>query len=203
MKTPKTILLTLVFGLMALTAGAQTKIATIDLRKVFDEYYKTRLADASLKEKASDLDKQRKNMIEDYKKANDDYKRALDGANDQAVSAEEREKRKKGAESKLIELKDLEQQITQFDNTARTNLDEQQRRLRDNILTEIRAVINTKAKTGNLTMVLDTSSEDVRKPPVVLFNTGENDLTEVVLKQLNAAAPPGSLSTEGKKEEKK
>src|SRR5262245_28321704 len=198
MNTTKTILLTLAFGLTALSAGAQTKLATIDLRKVFDEYYKTRLADASLKEKASDLDKQRKNMIDDYKKANEDYKKALDGANDQAVSAEEREKRKKAAESKLIELKDLEQQITQFDNTARTNLDEQQRRLRDNILTEIRAVINAKAKASNLTMVLDSSSEDVRKPPVVLFNTGENDLTDAVLKQLNANAPPGSLQ-EGKK----
>jgi Skp family chaperone for outer membrane proteins len=115
------------------------------------------------------------------------------------VSAEEREKRKKAAESKLIELKDLEQQITQFDNTARTNLDEQQRRLRDNILTEIRAVIDAKAKAGNLTLVLDTSSDDVRKPPVVLYNTGDNDMTDAVLKQLNANAPAGSPQKEDKK----
>jgi outer membrane protein len=202
MNTPKIILLTLFFALTVLSAGAQTKIATIDLRKVFDKYYKTILADASLKEKATDLDKQRKGMIDDYKKANEEYKKTLDGANDQAVSAEEREKRKKGAESKLIELKDLEQQITQFDNTARTNLDEQQRRLRDNILTEIRAVIDAKAKASSLSLVLDSSSEDVRKPPVVLFNTGENDLTEAVLKQLNANAPPGSLQ-DGKKDDKK
>jgi outer membrane protein len=198
MNTPKIILLTWFFALTILSAGAQTKIATIDLRKVFDKYYKTILADASLKEKATDLDKQRKNMIDDYKKANEDYKKALDGANDQAVSAEEREKRKKAAESKLIELKDLEQQITQFDNTARTNLDEQQRRLRDNILTEIRAVIDAKAKASNLNLVLDSSSEDVRKPPVVLFNTGENDLTEAVLKQLNANAPAGALKDDKK-----
>jgi hypothetical protein len=43
----------------------------------------------------------------------------------------------------------------------------------------------------------------VRKPPVVLFNTGENDLTDTVLKQLNANAPPGSLPQDGKKDEKK
>jgi outer membrane protein len=176
-------------GLLAFSAAAQSKIAIIDLRKVFDEYFKTKAADANLKEKAGELDKERKNLMDQYGKLRDDYKKSLDGANDQAVSADEREKRKKSAESKLLEIKELEQTIDQFDRQSRTSLEEQQRRMRDNILKEIQSVINTKAKSGNYSLVLDTASESFNKTPIVLYTNGENDLTVMVLKELNQAAP--------------
>jgi outer membrane protein len=183
-------LLTLGFtALLACSASAQSRIGTIDLRKVFDDYYKTKAADANLKEKAGELDKERKNLMDQYGKLRDDYKKSLDGANDQAVSADEREKRKKGAESKLLEIKELEQTIDQFDRQSRTTLEEQQRRMRDNILKEIQLVITTKAKAANYSLVLDTASESFNKTPIVLYTTGENDLTPAVLKELNQAAP--------------
>jgi outer membrane protein len=181
--------------LLALSASAQTKIGTIDLRKVFDDYYKTKAADANLKEKAGELDKERKNLMDQYGKSRDDYKKSLDGANDQAVSADEREKRKKTAESKLLEIKELEQTIDQFDRQSRTTLEEQQRRMRDNILKEIQTVITTKAKAANYSMVLDTASESFNKTPILLYTNGENDITAMVLKDLNQAAPASAVGT--------
>ena len=74
---------------------AQTKIATIDLKRVFDGYWKTQQADSSLKEKAGDFEKKNKLMVEDYQKATEEYKKLLDSAGDAAVSAAEKEKRKK------------------------------------------------------------------------------------------------------------
>ena len=41
------------------------------------------------------------------------------------------------AEAKLKEIKDSEESIVQFEKSARTTLDEQRKRMRDNILTEI------------------------------------------------------------------
>ena len=161
--------------MLAFSASAQSRIGTIDLRKVFDDYYKTKAADANLKEKAGELDKERKNLMDQYSKLRDDYKKSLDGANDQAVSADEREKRKKGAESKILEIKELEQTIDQFDRQSRTTLEEQQRRMRDNILKEIQSVITTKAKAANYSMVLDTASESFNKTPILLYTNGEND----------------------------
>lgn len=184
---------------LALSASAQTKIATIDLRRVFDEYYKTKSADATLKDRAADLDKENKALMEQYKKVSEDYKKALDDANNQAVSADEREKRKKAAEGKLLEIKELEQNLTQFERQARGTLEEQQRRMRDNILGEIRAVINIKAKAGAFTLVLDTVAESINKTPILLFTNGENDITDAVLAQLNASAPQGSLKPGDKK----
>src|SRR5262245_58128276 len=111
----KTLLAFVLFVFVASSVEAQQKIGIIDLRKVFDEYHKTKTADSTLKDEASDLEKERKALMEQYQKGTEDYRKALDGANDQAVSSEEREKRKKSAEGKLLDIKSLEQNITDFD----------------------------------------------------------------------------------------
>lgn len=205
----KTIPIKLLAGLcvvwMALAvSAAEPRIATVDLKKVFDEYYKTKLADASIKEEATGLEKDRKALIEEHQKAVDDYKKVLEEANNQAVSADEREKRKKEAEGKLIKVNDLRQTIDQFDRTARGNLDEKLRQTRDKILNEIRTVISAKAKNAGFTMVLDSSTADqAGRPPVVLFSNGDNDITAGVISQLNANAPIDLPKADEKKSDKK
>src|SRR6266542_5740707 len=86
--------------LAGFAADAQ-KIATIDLRKAFDNYWRTKQADANLKEQAADLEKERKLMLDQYQKSQETYKKTMDGASDPALSAEERDKRKKAAEGEL------------------------------------------------------------------------------------------------------
>ena len=192
--TRKLILSTILGALVSFSAAGQSKIATIDLRKVFDEYYKTKAADAKLKEEAAGLDKDRKVLTDQYQKLTDEYKKALDAANSMAVSADEREKNKKTAESKLLEIRELEQNINQFDRTARGNLEEKQRQLRERILDEIRAIVNQRAKSAGYSLVIDSAAESANRTPVVLYTNGENDITEGVLSTLNASAPPGSLA---------
>jgi outer membrane protein len=200
----KSILATFCFLFLGFSASAaEVKIGIIDLKRVFDEYYKTKLADAAIKDEASGLDKDRKAMTEDYQKAIDEYKKVLDEANNQAISADEREKRKKEAEAKLIRVNEIEQGIKQFDRTARGNLEEKQRLAREKILAEIRTVVNEKSKAGGYTLVLDSAAEGLSRTPVVFYTAGaENDLTPAVLLQLNLTAPPDLLRLDEKKENK-
>ncbi len=186
----------LLAGLLSSTALAQNNIGTIDLRKVFDGYWKTKQADVGLKERAADMEKEHKNMVDDLKKGDDDYKQILASSNDQAVSAEERDKRKKTAESKLKYLTEQKETIVQYERQARTTLDEQRRRMRDNILGEIRTVVNAKSKTAGFALVLDTAAESLNNTPSVLFSSGSHDITDDILKQLNASAPPDVLKPE-------
>jgi len=180
--------------LAPLSTRAEVKIGSIDLKKVFDGYWKTKQADALLKESAADLDKARKGMVEDFQKASDEYKRLIEGANDQAISGEERDKRKGAAEKKLLEIKEIEQSITLFDRNSRDNLATRQRRMRDKILDEIKELIASKARTGGFSMIIDTAAETPNQTPVLLFTNGQNDLTEEVLTQLNSTAPTGALT---------
>jgi Skp family chaperone for outer membrane proteins len=177
-------------------AYGQTRIGTVNLQKVFDKYWKTEQASATLKDRAADLEKNHREMVDAWKKSKEEYQRLVEEASNQAISAEQRDKRKKVAEDKLRELKSGEEGIAQFERQAATSLGEQKGRLRSKILEEIRQAINSKAKAAGYTMVIDAAAQTYSPDPsgafftpTVLYLNDENDLTEAVLSQLNATAP--------------
>ncbi|HVR36444.1 MAG TPA: OmpH family outer membrane protein [Methylomirabilota bacterium] len=172
------------------SADAQSRIATIDLRKVFDDYWKTKQADARLKENAAVKDEEKAQMLDRLKQGDQDYQALLESANDQAVSVAERERRRKDAEAKLQELQRMQQNVQAFDRSARAELGEQQARMRENILGEIQKIIDSKARAGNYQLVLDVAGMSKSDTKIVLFHSGENDLTEEILTEMNSTAPP-------------
>jgi outer membrane protein len=179
----------LLLAFLSSSAQAQSRIAMVDLRKLFDGYYKTKLAQSALDDRKTELAKEDRGFIDDLKKARDEYQNLLDTANDQAVSDDERAKRKQAADDKLKQIKDSEDTIAQFEHQAQATLAEQSQRMRENILREIRAAVSDKAKTGGFSLVIDADGQTVNQTPFVLYTDGENDLTDDVLKQLNAGAP--------------
>ncbi len=190
------LLLALVFAAAPVAQAAAPAvggIAVVDLKKVFDGYWKTKQADLNLKDRAGELEKKRKDMITDAQKAEVDYKKLVESSTDSAVSIEERDRRKQLAAGKLRELQEIEQSVGQFDRSARAQLAEQQRNLRDKIVAEIREVLNKRARTVGYSAVLDSAAESAVGTPIVLFNATLPDLTEELLTQLNATAPAGAL----------
>lgn len=180
----------LIFLALTGAAQAQTKIATVDLQRVFDNYYKTKIADRQLKDQGSEFENTLKSMYDDYESLNEEYKALREKANNQIISADEREKRQQEAQEKLRSIKELEGNIQQWDRTAKTTLAEKQRRLRENILREIQEIVATKARTGGYGLVFDTAALSRNETPIVLYTDKSNDLTEEVLTSLNASAPP-------------
>ncbi len=172
------------------SAWAQGRIVTINLQKVFEKYWKTRQAESELKSRADDMEKEHKNMLNDWTKAREDHQHLLSAANDQSASADEREKSKKAAEAKLKYLKDTEESILQYEKQARTTLDEQKRRTIDKILVEIRTLVAEQAKSSGGAVVIDTSAESANHTPVVLFTANQEDMTDKVISTLNSTAPP-------------
>jgi len=181
--------LILLTAFMGSSALAQTKIATVDLKKLFDNYYKTKLAQAAIQEHAAQLDKDDKSMKDDLKKGSDDYQALQAQANDQALSADERDRRKQAASDKLKELQASKAAIDQYERQAQTTLGEQRQRMREKILVDIKAAVNTKAKAAGYNLVFDTAAETVNGTMAIVYTSGDNDLTDAVLAQLNAGAP--------------
>jgi outer membrane protein len=187
------------WGLNASGQG-QPKIATVDLKKVFDGYYQTKQCDVLLQNSGADADKVLAGMLDEYKKGQQEYNKLIESANDQAVSTEEREKRRKTSETKLVDLKDIEKSITQFRKTAETNILEQKARMREKILKNIQEEIDTIAKAGGYTFILDSSALAIFQTPILLYHKGQSDLSDELLGKLNAKAPPGALTPEPKEE---
>lgn len=182
---PAVLLMTFLDG----SALAQQKIATVDMRKLFDGYWKTKQAETALNDRKAELDKEDRGFLDNLQKTRDEYQKMLDSASDQAISADERDKRKQAAAQKYNDIKDSQTAIVQFERQAQATLAAQTQRMRGDILKEIQAAVSTKAKAAGYTMVVDAAADTVNQTPVMLYNDGQNDLTAAVLAQLNAGAP--------------
>ncbi len=176
--------------------SAQSKYGIIDLKKVFDDFWKRKQADTQLKERGAEFEKQRKDLMDSYQKANEEYKKLIDSASDQALSTDERERRKKLAEDKLRDFSTLETQLNQFDRQARSILTELMTKMRENVLRQIQEVVANKAKAGGYTLVWDVASQSKNDTPIILYSSGENDLTDAVLQELNRDAPAEFLKSD-------
>ncbi len=175
----------------ALSAGAQAqqlKIGTVNMTRLFEKYYKKAQAEALFKKWMEDLEGERKGLASSVQKVEKEYKDLLDRANDQAISSDERDKIKQTAERKFREVKDLEQTYQEWASQAKTRIEEKQRTLTENLVTEIKNAVSAKAKAGSFSLVIDSTAVTGTQTPVILFSNGENDLTDSVLDQLNAAA---------------
>ena len=187
----KMVAMVLALSCLAGAAVAQepVKIATIDLLKAFDSYWKTKLSNDQLKERGADFDKARIGMIDDLNLLREEYNRLNASAQDPANSDEKRSGDLKKAQEKLTEFKRLEQQVIDFNKNAQKTLGDQTRRLRKGRLEEIQEVISAKARELGYDLVID-SSQDVLLPrtPTVLYTNGKNDITAVIIELLNKDA---------------
>lgn len=180
---------------LALTAQAEQKIGLVDLEKVFEKYYKTIQSNIALKQEADGMQAEHVKMLDAEKKHEEDWRKMIDRANDQAISADERAKANKDAESKYVDLQSEKQSIDEFDHMAVSRIQEKRRQKRDDIVKEIQGVLNADARQAGYSMVLDISGQSINMAPVVIYNNGQNDMTDSLIKELNSTAPPGALDT--------
>jgi Skp family chaperone for outer membrane proteins len=190
MKLLRTTILTvslLVF--LSVPALAQNKIATVDLRKLFDGYWKKQQAQTVLNDRQAQFIKDAKSLSDDLKKGGDEYQKLLEQANDQALSTDQRDKYKQAAADKLKQLQDAKNAMDQFEHQAQITLSEQSQRMRENVLSDIKVAVTAQAKVAGCSLVIDAAAETANATTAVIYTSGENDLTDAVLKRLNAGAP--------------
>jgi outer membrane protein len=184
MKNLRLLIVTAALMAVALSASAQSKIASVDMKKIFNNYYKTKLAQAVIDKEKTDLSKDIKDMSEALTKARADYKQTLDQANDQAISADERDKRKLAAAEKAKDVNSKQVAIEQYSRQAEAQLSDKSQRMISNLVTEIQKATADKAKAGGYTIVVNSANSEA-----VIYSATETDLTDAVLGQLNAGAP--------------
>ena len=185
MKNLRFTILTVVLLLATVaSASAQSKVATVDMKKLFNGYYKTKLSQTSLENRKTELRKEIKDMADGLEKSQADYKQLLDKANDQTLSADERAKNRIASEDKAKEINNSRAAIEQFQRQAEAQLGDQSQRMSVSLVTEIQKAVAEKAKAGGYSMVLNSASVEV-----VVFANTDNDITASVLAQLNAGAP--------------
>jgi Skp family chaperone for outer membrane proteins len=179
-------------ALLALATGAaqaQGRIATVNLVQVFEKYYMTKESKLALLETEKDLKAELKAMEEAHMKLVNAYKKLAEESNDQGVSDEERTKRKKALEPKVKDLQDSKKTLDETVARSEADIKQKSVRMMEKVVGDIKRAVESKAKSGGYSLVVDSSARSLSQTEIILFSSGEHDLTEAVLSQLNAAAP--------------
>jgi outer membrane protein len=185
-------------------AQTQGRIATVDMEKIFDRYWKRKAAEDRLKSMQADMEKEAKNMKDEFTQVKDEYDKLYSSAADSNISPEERDKRKKAADEKMKKMSELNDVFKQYDANAKTRLVEQGQRLKSQILDEIRNTASARAKAQGFALVIDISALSGKGTPIVLYSNNESDMTEAILADLNRGAHENDPSkTEEKPADKK
>lgn len=172
----------------------------VDLEKVFTEFYRTKQADAQLKDLADDFKSERREMIDAFDKLQDEFKSLREEAQNTALSEDVRNEKRMAAEERLVEIREQESKIRRFDESRQKQLDEQSRRMRKRIVEEITKEIESFVRSEGYGAVVDSSGETLNGVPVVIYRDPKLDVTDTVLSILNrgqatapAARPTPSL----------
>ncbi len=163
----------------------EQRFAFIDMDRVFNEFYKTQLADAQLQERAEEFNEERRRMIAEYEELQESFSVAREDAQSTALSEEVRRQRRSEAEEKLIELREMETRIQSFDESRRKQLEDQGQRMRNRLVNEIQDVIRNYAKAEGYHVVIDSSGQSLNAIELILYVDEETDISEPVIETLN------------------
>ena len=180
----------LVGGLSLVGVGAaEQRLVFVNMDRIFNEFYKTKLADAQLKEQAAQVMEERKKLGADFEKLQQEFNKLRDDAQNTALNEDVRAQRRTAAEEKLVEVRDFQAKITRFDDTRRKQMEDQSRRMRKRIVDEIRETIQTYARNQMYSAVLDTSGQTLNGIETVLYMEPRLDMTSEIINVLNQGRP--------------
>jgi len=181
------------------TASAQSaKFGTVDMKRVFDSYYKTKDAESKINEARNAAKKELEDRMDIAKKALDEVKKLDEDIQKPELSKDAKEQKAKIRSEKATELQNMDREIREFQASREKQLQEQSVRMRAGIVDDINKIVADRVKAENFDFVFDKSGPSLNGVPIVLFSRDSYEFTDAVITALNktrgkettADAPP-------------
>jgi len=176
------------------SAQGQIKIGTVDMKRVFQEYYKTREAEKKVNEDKSKAKKDLDQRTSEYQKLISQWEAANRIVQDKLVNAELKAQKQQEAGTLASQIKALEREIDEFRRRREAQLQEQVNRMRKGLMEDIQQNVEEKSKKDNYDLVFDKSGVSPSGVKFLLHTKDAIDFTSEVLAVLNKNAPKDSLT---------
>lgn len=185
----RTLLLIGTLGAVAPLAHAELKVGTIDMNRVFTEYYKTKDAEAKLNEQRAGAKKEFDDRIETLKKSMEEITKLNAKIESPELSKDAKDAILKDRETKVAEARNLDKEVNEFKGTRERQLQEQFLRMRKDIIDDIMKVVTARVSAAGYDFVFDKSGLSMGQIPVVIYSRDDVDFSKDIIAKLNANAP--------------
>lgn len=177
--------------LLAQRAAAELKIGTVDLNRVFAEFYKSKDAERRVNEARTASRKEFEERIEHRRTQLEELQKLQEGL--QRTPPPEKtaasDPRVQDLERRVAALRELERELDEFRRTRERQLVEQATRLRNGLVEEILRAVQEKVKQDGYDLVFDLSGQSIHSVPVLLVAREGFDFTAAIVARLNESKP--------------
>jgi len=167
----------------------QLKIGTLDMNRVFNEYYKTKDAQAQLSSVRDTSKKEMDERVASLKQimaAIDKLSQEIDRPE---LSKEAKLAKTKERDEKVNAARQMDRDITEFRSMKERQLQEQFGRMRADIIKDIMSAVADKVKSAGYDLVFDKSGLGLGQVPVALYSRDDMDFSADIIAVLNKHAP--------------
>lgn len=191
------------------TAAAQEgklKIATVDIQRLYKEYYRTAEAQKEINVELAKVQKDGNERREAIRKLDADVQSVKKQLEDPSVAVSKKQKIAAEGYAKQQDGVALERECREYLERRKTMLGEKMAQSMQAILAEIRKLVEEKAKEEGYDYVFDKSGSSTSQVPFFLYAKDENDITAILLEDLNRDRPaakkeagdeqPGEIKTD-------
>ena len=176
------------FSSAASVHAADLKVGTIDMKAVFDGYYKTKEAEAKINEARTQAKKELDERLDIFNKAQEEARKLNDEANKPELSEKAKAEKSKALNEKLQALGTLQREVQEFQQTRERQLSEQSVRSRNVLLEDLNKVIADKVKAAAYDLVLDKSGQSLNAVGILVYSKDSFDFTNDVIAEVNKAS---------------
>lgn len=164
---------------------SEKEIAFVDMQKLFTSFYKTQLAQDQVRQQADEMQLEQDIMQSNIEEIRQEIEDLRTDSRDSMLSLEMRSNKRVLLEEKLIELQNLEQEMTEYEALRRKQIDEQNTRMTKKLFDEIQEKIVTYSREHGYIAVIDQSAQSRIGIAVTVYVDPLIDITEGILKELN------------------
>lgn len=170
-------------------SAQEMKIGIVDMKRVFQDYYKTKDAEKKVNEDKSKAKKELDDRSAKYKELITKWNEIEKVLKDKLVNEELKAQKQKEAQEIISEARALERDMEEFRRRRETQLQEQVMRMRKGLLEDIKSRVEDKAKRDNYDLVFDKSGMSPSGVPFLLHSKDAVDFSTEVITELNKSAP--------------
>jgi len=174
------------------TACAELKIGSVDMKKVFESFWRTKEAETKMSETRATLKRDLDERLEKRKQLQDSIEKLNDDIKKPELSKERATAKTKERDEKIGEWQNMMRELQAYQMEKEKQLQDQTLRIRNGIVDEIRKVVDDEVKSVGYDLVLDVSGNSINNVPVILHAKESYDFTKVIIDKLNATRPKSS-----------
>lgn len=168
--------------ILSAVAHAQT-ILTVDLAEIYSNYYRAQEAQEKFNSNFETAQQEIRRMVEEGRGMTEQFQQLQAKAKNPALTESARQQAGGEAESLLGQIRRKEEELNAFRQQTEQSLSQRRQNIIELHFNEIKDVVTTIAKDRSADLVINTSG------PGVVYHSDTLDVTQDVIKVLNANAP--------------